>query len=106
MAIASVPAQHIRIDESGREWVDGTTYRVVDVALDHLVHGWSPEEIHFQHYGGLSMSQIHAALAYYYDNRDRLDAQILQTTAEVASMRERAAPSPFLQRMRAEGRLP
>jgi uncharacterized protein (DUF433 family) len=105
MAIASLPVQHIRVDENGREWVDDTTYRVVDVALDQLVHGWSPEEIHFQHYGRLSMSQIHAALAYYYDNRERLDAEIRQTTAEVASMRESASPSPFLERMRAAGRL-
>ena len=38
-------------------------------------YGWSPEEMHFQH-PHLALSQIHSALAYYYENREKLDEQI------------------------------
>jgi hypothetical protein len=33
----------------------------------------SPEEMHFQH-PHLSLAEIHAALAYYYENQKQLDA--------------------------------
>ena len=44
-------------------------------AQEDIAHGWSPEEIHFQH-AHLSLAQIHAALGYYYDHKDELDAQV------------------------------
>jgi uncharacterized protein (DUF433 family) len=37
-------------------------------SLDHLAYGWSPEEMHYQH-PPLSLAQIHAALAYYFDHQ-------------------------------------
>ena len=37
--------------------------------------GSSPEEIHFQHLN-LSLAQIHGALTYYYENKDKVDEQI------------------------------
>jgi len=65
----------IAIDEQGIAWLAGTRVKVIEVALDKLAYGWSPEEIHFQH-SDLSLAQIHAALAYYYENQFRLDAEI------------------------------
>ena len=65
----------IEIDAAGVAWIAGTRTKVKEVVLDKLAHGWSPEEIHFQH-RHLSMAQIHAALAYYYENQDRLDEEI------------------------------
>ena len=38
-------------------------------------YGWSPEEIHFPH-PYLTMSQIYAALAYYWEHKTKLDADI------------------------------
>ena len=67
MSTLTAPASHIRVDDKGGEWIAGTTFRVTDVVLGHLAHGWSPEEIHFQH-PQLSMGQIHSALAYYCDH--------------------------------------
>lgn len=55
--------------------------KVVEIVLDKIAHGWSPEEIHFQH-PHLSLAQIHAALTYYYENQSSLDAQIRQGTQE------------------------
>lgn len=70
-----VTAGHIRVDEKGVAWIEGTQVKVIEVALDKLAHGWSPEETHFQH-PHLSLAQVHAALAYYYDHQTELDAEI------------------------------
>lgn len=65
----------IEIDEKGVAWVTGANTKVIEVVLAKLAYGWSPEEIHFQ-YPHLSLAQIHSALAYYYENREKLDANI------------------------------
>ncbi|HEX8919827.1 MAG TPA: DUF433 domain-containing protein, partial [Pyrinomonadaceae bacterium] len=59
---------HIEIDDNGVAWIDDTKVKVIEVVIDKIAHGSSPEEMHFQ-YPHLSLSQIHAALAYYYDNQ-------------------------------------
>ncbi|MGH7128121.1 MAG: DUF433 domain-containing protein, partial [Planctomycetaceae bacterium] len=69
MSTATLPESHILIDEKGVAWVRGTRARVIDIVLDKLAWGWSPEEIHYQHYGQYSMAQIHAAFCYYYDHQ-------------------------------------
>lgn len=40
-----------------------------DIVSDHERHGLSPEQI-VREYPQLSLAQVHAALAYYYDHRD------------------------------------
>ena len=66
---------HIHCDARGKAWIDNTNVKVIEVVLDHLAYGWSPEEMHEQH-PGLSLGQIHAALGYYYDHKAEMDAQI------------------------------
>jgi uncharacterized protein (DUF433 family) len=73
--MSSITTTHIELDEHGVAWIEGTRVKVIEVAIDKLVHGSSPEEIHFQ-YPHLSLAQIHAALAFYYDNQAELDADI------------------------------
>jgi len=65
----------IELDEHGVAWIGGTRVKVIEVVLDKMAHGWSPEEIHFQH-PHLSLAQIHAALTYYYEHQHDIDAQI------------------------------
>jgi uncharacterized protein (DUF433 family) len=100
------PVNHVRLDENAQAWVGDTSYRVLDIVLDHLAHGWSPEEIHFQHYGVPSLAEIHAALAYYYDHQTELDAQIEREVKDIDRRRAEAGESPFRKRMRTEGKLP
>lgn len=101
--VTSVP--HIRLDAEGRATIEGTSCKVVEIALDHLAHGWSPEEIFIQHYRQISLAQIHAALSYYYDHKAELDAEISNQCRWVEDLRAQAGESPFLARMKAEGRL-
>jgi len=95
---------HIRLDESGAAWIDQTNTKVIEVALDMIAHGWSPEEIHFQH-PHLSLAQIHAALGYYYDHKDALDAQIQSSLRDADRLRIQAGESPIRKRLRDMGRL-
>jgi|SRR5665213_99158 len=94
---------HIRLDERGVAWVDDTNTKVIEVALDMIAHGWSPEEIHFQH-PHLSLAQIHAALGYYYDHKAELDEQTLLNAHEVERLRALAGESPLRKRLRDMGK--
>ncbi len=97
-------AVHIRLDERGVAWVDDTNTKVIEVALDRVAHGWSPEEIHFQH-PHLSLGQIHAALGYYYDHQAEMDEQIQRSVEEAQRRRSQAGESPLRKRLRELGKL-
>jgi uncharacterized protein (DUF433 family) len=62
-------------DGSPRAYICGTRIRVQDIVSDHERHGLSPEEI-AREYLHLSLAQVHAALAYYYDHRDEIREQM------------------------------
>src|SRR5437588_8600252 len=94
-----VSNNHVRLDEHGVAWIEGTRIKVIEVVLDKLTHGSSPEEIHFQ-YPHLSLAQIHAALAYYYDHQTQLDKEIERDWEEVNATAAKAADSPLQKRLR------
>src|SRR5690349_15029598 len=95
---------HIHHDKRGVAWIDDTNVKVIEVVLDKLAYGWSPEETHLQH-PDLSLAQIHAALSYYYDHQQELDADIERQLQEVEALAAQAGESPFRKRLRAMGRL-
>ncbi len=103
MTVAALP--HILLDDRGIAWIEGTNTKVKEVVLDKLAYGWSPEEIHRQH-PDLPMAKIHAALAYYYDHQAEMDAELEEDYRRLCEARDMTPPSPFVQRMRAMGRLP
>ena len=96
---------HIHLDERGVAWIDDTNVKVIEVVLDKTAHGFSPEEIHFQ-YPDLSLSQIHAALSYYYDHQVEIDAEIARQVRRVEQLAAQAGDSPARKRLRALGKLP
>ena len=95
---------HVRTDSRGVAWLDDTNVKVIEVVLARLAHGWSPEEIYFQH-PHLSLAQIHAALGYYYDNQETMDQEIERQLRETDTLTAGAAESPLRRRLRAAGRL-
>ncbi len=96
---------HIHLDEAGMAWVDDTNVKVVEIALDKLAHGSSPEEMHFQ-YPHLSLAQIYAALSYYHDHQTELDAEIQRQLDEVDTLAAASADSPARRRLRQAGTFP
>lgn len=101
----TITATHIELDDAGVAWITGANTKVIEVVLDKLAYGWSPEEIHFQH-SYLSLAQIHAALSYYYDHQTELDAEIARRRQEVEALAAQAKDSPGRQRLRRQGLLP
>jgi uncharacterized protein (DUF433 family) len=97
--MTAVIESYIVIDANSVAWVADTRVKVIEIALDKLAHGSSPEELHFQ-YPHLSMAQIHHALAYYYDHREELDDEILRRLREVNELAARQADSPLRQKLR------
>ena len=59
----------------GKPRINGTRIRVKDVVLWHERMGMSPEEI-VSEWPHLTLGDVYAALAYYDDNRERLDAEM------------------------------
>jgi uncharacterized protein (DUF433 family) len=58
--MSAVAQSLIEIDEQGVAWISYTKVKVMEVAIDKLVHRSSPEDIHFQ-YPHLSLAQVYAA---------------------------------------------
>ena len=91
--------KHISMNDAGVPMISGTTMKVVELALEYLANGWSPEEIHFQH-PHLSLAQIYGALTYYYENQEQLDEQIKVGLAESDRFAEHVADTGFQRRLR------
>jgi hypothetical protein len=78
--------------------------KVIEVVLDRLAYGWSPEEIHFQH-PALSLPRSMRRSRNYYDHQPELDAEIAGQQDEVRRLREQAGESPLVARLKASGLL-
>jgi uncharacterized protein (DUF433 family) len=74
---------HILEDKDGVAYIEGTTTRVMEVVEEKNACGVSAEELHLWH-PYLSLAQIHAALAYYWDNKDEMDRQMRESETELA----------------------
>jgi uncharacterized protein (DUF433 family) len=97
-----VETAHIRLDERGVAWIDDTNVKVIEVVLDTLAYGSSPEEIHFQH-PDLSLAQMHAALSYYYDHQAEFDTEMERQLREVEALAAQASDPPVRKRLGAAG---
>src|SRR5215212_1768690 len=96
--MTTVATAHVAVDEDGAAWIDNTRVKVVEVVVDKIAHGSSPEEMHFQ-YPHLSLAQIHAALAYYYDHQAELEADIERRWHEADELAKNISDSSFRQKL-------
>lgn len=97
---------HVVFDDKDRPWVKGTQVKVIEVILDHIAYGWSPEEIAYQHGKLLNLAQIHAALSYYYDNKLEMDAEIERQLARLAELQAASPETPGRRKLRELGLRP
>ena len=96
--------EHVQLDAGGVPFIAGTTMKLVELVMAQLAHGWSPEELHFQH-PYLTLGQIHSALAYYWDHKAELDADIERRGRWAEQARQEAGPSSLAAKLRAQGLL-
>jgi len=89
--MAVVSLRYIDVDEKGIARIAGSRIKVKHLVIEHQVHGRTPEQLHESH-PHITLSQIHAALAYYHDNKATIDQQIRDDEAIVERMRAENEP--------------
>lgn len=95
--------EHIAIKPGycgGKPHIDGHRIKVQLIAELHTRSGMTPAEI-AEVYPSISLAAVHAALAYYYDHKDQIEADIAEDARFVAEMKAKAGPSR-LQKLLAE----
>lgn len=102
MPLVKTRFEHIALNEANVPVIAETTMKVLELVLEKTAYGWSPEELHFQH-PYLTMSQIHSALAYYWDHADELNADIERRLQFVDQVQRATGPSPLVNRLRNKG---
>ncbi len=78
--------------------------KFIELVLEKMAYGWSPEELYFQH-PYLTLGQIHSALAYYWDHQEELDEDIERRLARVDQMQQTTNPTPLVARLKAKNLL-
>jgi uncharacterized protein (DUF433 family) len=94
--------EHILLNEDHVPMISGTTMKVIELVLDHLAYGWSPEELRFQH-PYLAMGQIYSALAYYWDHKAELDQDIERRLQFVDRVQKTTQLTPLAEGLKAKG---
>ena len=87
----NVLTPHIEITPDvagGKPRIAGHRITVQNIVTWHERIGRSADEIATAY--GLTLAEVYAALAYYYDHREEIDAMIRADDAFVAELRSRA----------------
>jgi uncharacterized protein (DUF433 family) len=71
----------------GQPLIAGTTLRVSDLASYHTLAGLTPDQLSVQF--DLDLARVHAALAYYYQNKPAIDAEIRSNADQAEVLRQR-----------------
>lgn len=91
--MAKVLDDHIEITPGvvgGKPRIAGRRITVQNIAIWHERMGRSADEIATEH--GMTLADVYAALAYYFDHRVEIDKSIREGEAFVEALRER---TPF-----------
>ena len=102
MTLTTTEYKHIQLDERNVPIIAGTTMKVVELITSVKAYNWSPQELH-ENYPHLTMSQIHSALAYYWDHKKELDADIERREQYAERLQTEAGESPLAKKLRAQG---
>jgi uncharacterized protein (DUF433 family) len=98
------PAERVRIVSTpgicgGRPRIDGHRIQVEDVAIWYERMGMSPDQIVFE-YPSITLADVHAALAYYYENKQRIDTDIDAARKYADEMKAKAGRSHLEEKLR------
>ncbi|MEM9657787.1 MAG: DUF433 domain-containing protein [Planctomycetota bacterium] len=96
-----VTLQHIESSNErcgGKPCIRGTRIRVWDIYVASELRGESPDEIAAQ-YPSLTLAQVHAALAFYWDNRDAIDQEMKRADEYVEELTRNAGLGPLARKL-------
>ncbi len=101
MTLTATEYKHIQLDECNVPIIAGTATKVVELVTSVKAYGWSPEELH-DNYPHLTMSQIYSALAYYWDYREELDADMERREQYAERLQTEAGESTLSKKLRVQ----
>ena len=99
MPVVETRYEHVVFNEASVPVIAGSNMKVVELVLEKIAYGWSPEELHFQH-PYLTLGQIHSALAYYWDHQEVLDRDIEQRLEFVNQVQRSLGTSRLVNRLK------
>lgn len=102
MNLTTTEYKHIQLDERNIPIIAGTTMKVVELITSVKAYNWSPKEL-YDNYPHLTMSQIHSALAYYWDHKEEIDADLERREQYAERLQKEAGESALSKKLRAQG---
>jgi uncharacterized protein (DUF433 family) len=85
----------------GKACISGTRIRVQDVYVWHELQGKSPDEI-VSDFPQLTLAQVHAAMAYYWDHRDEIHQEMKGAEDLLQRLKDKS-PSPLREKLAHRG---
>ncbi len=98
--VSQIPIQHIEETPGitgGKPHIAGHRITVHNIAIWHEHMGRNADEISAEY--DLTLADIYAALAYYFDHREEIDHDIRESKMFVEELRQ-STPSPLKRRLR------
>ena len=84
----------------GKACIAGHRVRVLDIVVWHEHQGMTPDEI-VSHVPSITLADVHAALAYYFDHMDEIQREMRAERAAAEEFR-RSHPSLIEAKLRQE----
>ena len=82
----------------GKPCLVGTRIRVWDIYVASEVRGETPDQITTQ-YPSITLADVHAALAYYWDNRRAIDQQMKEVDEYIEQLKQMTGPGPLARKL-------
>jgi uncharacterized protein (DUF433 family) len=76
--------------------------RVAMIVMDYLARGLGPEDM-VRHYPYLTLAEVHAAMAYYHDHPEEIDAEIQAELKQLDAIAANKPRSPIWAKLKAKG---
>lgn len=97
----SITSKHIESDPAkcgGKPVIFGTRIRVWDIYVASELEGLSPDDIVAQ-YPSISLADVHAALAYYWDHREAIDEQMRLADEHIDRLKKLTGQGPLAKKL-------
>src|SRR5436309_12705223 len=76
--------------------------RVAMIVMDYLARGLGPEDV-VRHYPYLTLAEVHAAMGYYHDHQQEIDAEIEAELDQLAKAGRDTPPSAIWLKLKSKG---
>jgi hypothetical protein len=76
--------------------------RVAMIVMDYVGRGLGPEDI-VRHYPYLKLAEVHAAMTYYHDHEEEIDAEIQAELDQLQNSGDANLRSAVWQKLKAKG---